>query len=265
MAIELMTPENPEVVASSGVLASFADLPIGQIDAAAVKAHHIVGFESRNLEARPFNLLRTQVAKKCEQSEWSLIGLTSAEPGAGKSFVALNLAAALSRIGKRPVYLFDFDFSRASIAKAFGVEPAIGLSDFLSGRVDNLDGIGWRVEGTGLAVFPTARTESSSAPLLSGPRFKALIDMIRSRSEPSLIICDLPPAFANDDAMIAVQHLDAYLLVVESGKTTKSQLADTVAMLDPAPRLGTVLNRYDGGFADPYGYGAYSSNYSKYY
>ena len=43
--------------------------------------------------------------------------------------------------------------------------------------------------------------------------------------------------------------------VVDHGTTTRKQLTQTIELLDPAPCLGTVLNRYQGGFADPYGYG----------
>lgn len=244
---------------------ALSELPHHELDPGAMDSHHIVGFETRSPLARPFNLLRSQVAKRCEQSGWSVIGITSAEPGAGKSFVALNLAAALSRMGKQAVYLLDLDFSRASVARAMGMKPERGLSDYLSGDEVDLRKAGWRMGDSNLAVFPTRRAEGSAAPLLSGERFTRLIEQIRSREQASIVICDLPPAFANDDAMIAVQQLDAYLLVVEAGKTTRAQLTDTASMLDPAPRLGMVLNRYEGGFADPYGYGAYSKIYSDYY
>ena len=69
------------------------------------------------------------------------------------------------------------------------------------------------------------------------------------------MICDLPPVFANDDTMMSMQYLDAYVLVVDHGMTTSRQVEEAVRLLDPVPCLGTVLNRYQGGFADPYGYG----------
>lgn len=252
-------------IGTTFVLPPIDALPIGQIDPATVRRYKIVGFETRKIAERPFSLLRTRVAKQCTEKGWSVIGVTSAEPAAGKSFVALNLAAALARVGSVPVYLLDLDLTRATIARAFGVNQEFGISDYLAGRQDDFAALGWRVDGLNLGVFPTRPTNANTAELLAGPRFAQLMGAIRARSEPAIVICDLPPAFANDDVMIATQQLDAYLMVVECGKTTKRQLAETCSMLEPTPRLGMVLNRYEGGFSDPYGYNNYSKAYAKYY
>lgn len=240
-------------------------LPIARFEPAALREARIVGFDTRNIAARPFNLLRTKVAKKCAENDWSVIGVTSTEPAAGKSFVALNLAAALAKVGNVPIYLIDLDLARGSIAQSFGVIPEYGLSDYLEGEGDDFAAIGWRVDDSNLGVFPTRRGAANTAELLTGPRFAQFIAAVRARTQPSLVIVDLPPTFANDDAMIIAQHLDAYMMVVHSGKTTKRQLTESCGMLEPTPLLGMVLNRYDGGFADPYGYNNYSKAYANYY
>jgi Mrp family chromosome partitioning ATPase len=246
-------------------LPALDELPVFSPDRATVRRERIVGFETRSIDARPFNLLRTQVTKKCAMNGWSSLGITSPAPGAGKSFVSLNLAAALARVGDQPVYLLDLDLTRASVARYLGISAEFGLSDFLDGSVENISDIGFRVEGTHLAVLPSIQPVSNTAELLSGPRFRMLIEMLRATPQPRMIICDLPPTFANDDAMIALQQLDAYLLVVNGGQTTRRQVIESCAMLDPTPLLGTVLNRYEGGMIDPYGYGSKSSAYSTYY
>jgi protein-tyrosine kinase len=79
-------------------------------------------------------------------------------------------------------------------------------------------------------------------------------------------ICDLPPAFANDDAALVAKLLDAYLLVVEQGKTTAKQIRDTMGFLEPTPCAGTILNRYVGGLAGgDYGFGYSQTAYSGYF
>jgi Mrp family chromosome partitioning ATPase len=214
--------------------------------------------------SRPFSLLRTQVAKRCAHEGFKVIGVTSAEPGAGKSFVALNLAVALARVNTQATYLFDFDLSRATVAKTLGLATGGGLAGYLAGQTNDLASIGRRIEGLNLAVFLTERSRGNAAALLNGPRFADLAAMMRQVPDGAIVICDLPPVFANDDAMIVVQLLDAYLAVVNSGETSQKQLAEVVAMLQPSPCLGSVMNRYTGGFADPYGYGAYSRDYEDY-
>ncbi len=240
-------------------------LPEFTPDMASIRRERIVGFGTRNIDARPFNLLRTQVAKKCAANGWSSIGITSAAPAAGKSMISVNLAASLSRVGDMPVYLFDFDLTRASVADYLGMEPQVGIEAYLDGRVDDLAQVGVRVADTSLVVFPAAEPADNTAELLASPRFQELTASFRAASSPRLILCDLPPTFANDDAMIATQQMDAYLLVVDAGQTTRRQIQDSCKMLEPTPRLGAVLNRYQGGFSDPYGYGSYKGAYSAYY
>ena len=73
----------------------------------------------------------------------------------------------------------------------------------------------------------------------------------------------MPPAFANDDAMLSIGHLDGYILVVDSTETSKAHVQEAMSMLAPGRCLGTVLNRYAGRMFDKYGYGSYA--YAKYY
>ena len=97
------------------------------------------------------------------------------------------------------------------------------------------------------------------------PIFAQMIDIFRNRSDAAIILFDLPPAFASDDAMISLELLDGYVLVVDSGKTTRKHVEDVLAVLHPTPCVGTILNRYSGGFADSYGYGYGGPDYGKYY
>lgn len=224
----------------------------------------IVGFDSRDPRARPFKLLRTQVAKMLSQRRARLVGITSAAPNAGKSFLSLNLAASLSRVTGAQVYLVDLDLRRGSIAEGLGLEPDFGVADFLEGITDDLGGLGWRVHSSNLAIFPTNKATSSSAELIAGERYGQLIDTFRAKADKAIILFDLPPAFANDDTMLAIESLDGYIMVVDAGITTTRQVRDTVSMLEPAVCLGAVLNRYSGGIADPYGYG-YGYGYGKGY
>ena len=226
--------------------------------------HHVVAFNTRVADARPFTLLRAQVLKKMRAANWKLIGITSATPEVGKSFVASNLAAALSRLSDVHTYLLDLDLRRASQSRTFGMEGTAGLTEYLAGDDVRLPAIGRRVVGTNLALFSCFPSQVNSAELLVGPRFQSLIGAMRALPDDSVVICDLPPVFANDDTMIVAQELDAYLFVVEEGVTTKKQMREAMRLLHPAPCLGTILNRFKGGFGENYGYG-YGMKYGSYY
>ena len=230
-----------------------------------IRDNRIVGFDNRDQRSRAFNLLRTTLTKKLEEKNARLIGVTSATPAAGKSFLSMNLAASLARVQDAPVYLVDLDLRRGSVGQQIGLEPDVGIAAFLSGRSDNLAMAGRHISDTNMVVFPTAMVKANSAELVSGARFEECISTFRQRTGESIVIFDLPPAFANDDAMLSIQQLDGYVLIVDTGRTTKRQVREVMNLLAPTPCLGTILNRYQGGLADTYGYGYGSSAYSSYY
>lgn len=242
-----------------------ASLPVFTPDAEVLSDQLIVGLDSRDSRSRAFNLLRTTLAKRMKEKGHRLVGITSATPAAGKSFLSLNLAASLSRVTEEDVILVDLDLRRASIAEGVGMQVKRGVSDFLDGEVSDLALIGSRVQDTQLVLFPTKQVAKNTAELLTGPNFEKFISDLRRDTGDSVIFFDLPPAFANDDAMLILAQLDAYVMIIDSGKTNAKQVQDVLAMLDPVPCIGTVLNRYNGGFVDNYGYGYGSSAYAKYY
>lgn len=241
-----------------------AELPVLDLDPVHLAKRKIVGFKSHDIRSRAFNLLRSQVIKRMKRDNYKLIGVTSAAPNAGKSFIATNLAAALSRIPDRDVYLFDFDLRRGSLARELGLSSGRGLGLFLEGKITDLRDIGHRVGEHGFAFFPCFANLDRSAELFAGDAFKELAAAMRALPDNAIVLCDLPPAFANDDTAVICEHLDAFLMIVEQGNTTKKQIIGTREMLEPTPCMGSILNRYDGGWSDPYGYG-YGTQYGKYY
>lgn len=231
------------------------------------KAQGVYGFDSRDIRSRPFNLLRSRLFKFQRVRNWRLFGVVSAGPGVGKSFVASNLAAALSRTPDMTTYLLDLDLRRGSVAENFACQSEIGVRSFLEGEVDTLAGAARRPEGEKLVLLPTDSLPTHSAELLAGERMTRLAAEMRSQAGNAIFICDLPPVFANDDAAIVMTLLDAYILLVEDGRTTRKQVRDSISALAPAVCAGVVLNRYHGGIvSDTYGYGyGESGAYDDYY
>ena len=228
-----------------------------------VREHKIVGFDARDRRARAFSLMRTSLSKRLKERGHRVVGLTSATPAAGKSFLSMNLAASLAKVSDDPVYLVDLDLRRASMGEQIGLNVEAGIGSYLRGASIDLHDLGYRITGTNLVVFPTERITDNSAELVSGARFEQLIQTIAARSGTSTVLIDLPPAFASDDTMLIMERLDGYILVVDSGKTTKRHVNELVRLLDPVPCVGTILNRYVGGFGDSYGYGY--GDYKDYY
>lgn len=242
------------------------DLPLFTPDWRVLEANHIVGFHGRHISARPFSLLRTQIVKRMAARDHRIMGVTSPAPGAGKSFLSANLAATLSRLPNHTIHVFDLDIRRASIAASFGLTGPVGLEKFLAGDTDDLRAVGQHVEGTNLAIYPCYLNDLDTVQLLASERFAHFIASLRTLGEGHIVLFDMPPVFANDDAMVIAGQIDTYLMVIEQGRNSQKQVEDALRLLAPAECIGSVLNRYDGGVGDPdgYSYGAYGK-YSDYF
>ena len=68
-----------------------------------------------------------------------------------------------------------------------------------------------------------------------------------------LVLFDLPPMLALDDAIAFKPYTDAMLMVAENGATKKEDLQRSLEMLKGTPLLGTVLNKSEA----PAKYGSY--------
>lgn len=240
-------------------------LPSFQPVVATLEKEHIVAFDSRDIRSRPFNIMRTKFTKQLELQKMRMIGITSPAPAAGKSCLSTNLAAALARLNDHTIILADFDIRRGSVANTLGLEFEHGITDWLEGKVDRIEDIAYKVDGVPLVIMPTQFTTEDSTTYLSGERYDTLMEWLRVQSRDCIVLADLPPVFANDDAMLLMESLDGYMMVVESGKTTARQLTDASDLLKPAISIGSVLNRYKGGVLDSYGYGKSAAAYARYY
>ncbi len=221
---------------------------------------NIVGFRNADTRARPFKLLRSQILRLGEERVLRIIGITSAAPNVGKTFVAANLAAAMSRIGDHDVYLIDLDLHRPAIASRFSFdEDGRGIHDFLSGEEPDLSRIARRINDERLVVVPGHRRNVATGELLTSARSAQLFEALRALPDNAIVLVDMPPIFADDDAVIIGQQLDGFLLVVEDGKSTRKQVQETIRMLEPTPLVGTILNRCNPAAEGRSGY--YASYY----
>lgn len=230
----------------------------------AARRRLVHGFDSRNASSRSFNLIRSKLVALRRERGWRMIGIVSATPNVGKSFVSANLGAALSRDPRFQTYLIDLDLRRGTIKDIFGIDPDTTIVEYLdeSHSADVLRG--YVPAGQELIIIPSRTAEVHSAELLASDRATALFRAMRNSDERNFFICDLPPVFANDDAAIIMEALDGYVIVAQDGKTTSREIEATVGMLGHDQAAGVVLNKYRGGLVSE-GYGVEERYASEYY
>lgn len=246
--------------ADSGTTLSVISLPDRQNaveitwDSGVAKSRGIFGFDSMDARSRSFNLIRARLLELQAKQGWRMIGVVSATPNVGKSFISANVAAALSRDPRYQTYVVDFDLRRGSLSDIFGLSPERGVRDYLEETPGADAPSAYRPEGESLLIMPTSAGRIHSAELLASARAQTLLRSMRVSDEKNMFIIDLPPVFANDDAATAMARLDAYILVAEEGKTKQREIQDAVGLLGEGRLAGVILNKYRGGVLSE-GYG----------
>lgn len=165
--------------------------------------------------------------------EFALLGrkinsllITSPNQSEGKTTLSTNLAWAMSAVDHR-VALVDVDFRRPRIHEVFQCSPEPGLSDNLLSNTP-LTELALRVDEHGsrnLIVIPTGTQPPSPGDFVASPAFTSLIRSIEAEAD--LVVLDAPPVLPVSDALSISRHVDAVILVVKAGRTTRDQLVDT--------------------------------------
>jgi protein-tyrosine kinase len=208
--------------------------------------------------------MRSKLVALQREKGWRMLGVVSATPNVGKSFVSANLAAALSRDPRFQTYLVDLDLRRGTIQDIFGFQADAGIVEYLE-RSD-ASGVlaGFIPQGQDLIIIPSVAGLVASAELLASDRATSLFRAMQNSDERNFFICDLPPVFANDDAAIIMESLDGYVIVAQDGKTTQREIEAAADMLGHERLAGVVLNKYRGGLVSE-GYGIEDRYAGEYY
>ena len=209
--------------------------------------------------AERFRRLKTVIMHD-EAGAPQVIVVTSAIPGDGKSFVAMNLALAFAADSDSKTLLIDADLRRPALDRYVTPAPTLGLTDLLEETVTVPHTI-LHLTDSPLEVLPAGRSTSEPVELLSSTIFAELMRMLRSRYE--RIIIDTPPALPFTDADVVGRNADGAIFVVRQGSTPKSHYRRAVSMLSSLRVLGTVLNDSTHSLADRGHY--YDGYYDQYY
>lgn len=217
----------------------------------ALERARLIAGATNDWRANAFKVLRAQVLQQLSRDGLKTVGITSATPGDGKTLIAANLAISIAMDMNQTVLLVDLDLRRARLASGFGLQPEHGLSDYLLEACELEDclvnpGI------DRLVLLPERSAASHSSELLSSPRMKSMMQEVRDRYADRLVLYDLPPLFAGDDALVIAPTLDAILLVAQAGKTKKEEIETSLDLLKDCNVIGTVLNK--GEYKEKYYY-----------
>lgn len=186
--------------------------------------------------------LRSQLMRVIRDNGWRRIGITSAERGAGRSFVSVGLAASFNRLEAMRVLLIDADLESPGLADILGIDAAGNLEMALTGEHEPVEYM-HRI-GADLAAVLNDTSVPAAGDLMHSPEailsLRAMIDLV----EPDIAILDMPPLLGDQTASALLPQLDAVLLVSDGMRTKAKDIEECERILNgQVPLLGVVLNK----------------------
>ncbi len=189
----------------------------------------------------------------------NLIMVTSAVPGEGKTFAAVNLAMSIATELDQTVLLVDADVARPSLPRILGLPAGKGLLDALENKRFDLGRALIRTNVEKLTVLPSGAQNVHATELLASDAMVNLLHEIANRYSDRIIIFDSPPLLVTTEARVLATHMGQILFVVRAESTLQSDVKRALATIEACPVKVILLNQArtvaQGGYGYGYGYG----------
>ncbi len=218
------------------------EIPLVKLDPTRLVKNRVLTAGKANQQSASFDLLRTKIQLQMEKNGWRRIAITSPTKSSGKTTVCANIAFALARQNSKRTVVFEFDMRRPSVAEVFGLAPKHSTADYLTGDVSFAEQA-LRI-GENAAVSCNPGPLGSPSDLFLDPQAVNQLNAVEAQLEPDIVIFDLPPLYAGDDATAFFPNVDCVLLIVEAEKCTIKQIdAAEREIAEHTNFLGVVLNK----------------------
>ena len=202
-----------------------------------------------NLSVEQLRLLRSALEFSFLDAGNKVLLVSGISPGAGKSFVSMNLAYLFAMMGKK-VLLVDADLRKSRLSE----KKAAGLSDVLCGK-SNLEDVVEKVCDGAFEFLPIGKRNNNPNELLSSKNFEEFIK--HSKESYDVVLVDTPPINLVADAQSIARYVDFALLVLRYRMDSMENIKEALAALDIAgvQKRAFVLNQcYNDGSFQSYGY-----------
>jgi len=208
-----------------------------------------------------FRIVRTNIDfMQTDENRKQVVMFTSFNPYAGKTFISTNLALSFAMLGKK-VILLDLDIRKGMLSKNLANSKKIGMTNYLSGKVDNINDIIIKGEqNENLDIIHSGPIPPNPVELLLSHKLEEAIAELKKHYD--YIFIDNVPAGIVADASIVNRVVDLTIYVIRAGNMEKHQLPELEKLYhqDKFNNMTLILNsiqknytRYGYGYG--YGYG----------
>ncbi len=208
--------------------------------------------------AESYRLIRSGLLLSSAEHPPRTMLVTSMHAKEGKTTTTINIARVLSQSGQK-VLIIDCDLRRPRVHSVFAMENSIGLSNFLTGNIQ--ENIIHKVPGEEIFLITSGSIPPNPSDLVSSRKLKILVEKMAESF--NFVLLDSPPVQSVADSLALSRIVDGTIVVVRAGTTTYEMLQSGLRKLKDVQcrLLGCVLNGQKKSNLASYSYG-YTTTYA---
>lgn len=189
----------------------------------------------------------------------NLIMVTSALPGEGKTFTAVNLALSVAMELDTTVLLVDGDVAHPELPRVLGTPGSPGLLELLTtNELDVSDAI-VRTNVDNLSVLPAGAHHRRATELLASEQMAMVLHELATRYPDRIVIFDSPPLLPTTEARALASHMGQIVMVVAADSTRQHAVNLALATIENCEIVMMMLNKADKTDVGTY-YGYYADD-----
>jgi receptor protein-tyrosine kinase len=185
----------------------------------------------------------------------NVVMVTSARPGEGKSFNALNLAGSLAQHTPRNVMLIDIDAKERPLSADLGLDERMGLLDLAADPSLRAEDVVLQTAIPRLSVLPIGSRRAHTPDLAAASPVTALIERLARRFPNHLLLLDAPPCLSTSDPSSFAPVVGLVVMIVEAEKTQRSEVLAALDLVRGCENVMLMLNKIR--LTTSYTFGAY--------
>jgi polysaccharide biosynthesis transport protein len=218
----------------------------------------IAKWQPRSIAAEQYRMAATKLTLSTEGRHSTVVEITSALMGEGKTTTVVNLGYTIARdLGKKTL-LIDCDFQRPALHHYARVPARAGLIEFLDGQASLADCVSV-IDESPCSILATGGMGDERNELWRIQQLKAMLPVLREQYQ--YLIINTPPVLSSATMGILASLADELVWVIRAGHSPKHLVQKAFTILGLTGQRQVILNGLDVqsmpnhlyGYTMPYG------------
>ena len=207
----------------------------------------LLPFDDANWHAaEQYRIARTRITQHPQKP--SVLVVSSAGTGDGKTVTAVNIAASLALSAEGNVVLVEADFRRGTLHYQLGISSSAGLGEVLEGRASLSEALIRTEQLPRLCVLQAGNPASNAGELLDSPEWTGLADSLRHSFQ--YVVMDAPPVAGVADYELIQAVCDGTLLVLRPDHSRRAAAFHALGAIPKDKLIGVIMNSVPHWFLD---------------